>query len=861
MAIEDVILGREGFSEINRLTKYISSLVIKNEAEGAEYETDLAEENYLKYEASYIDSKNIFLYSYTREEAENYFNKDIIENCNIMDARVINKMILQGRNDANNFLEYLQNKALNEYVEYNQYYRKFLGKPSDTADRIYVQNLDSNNPNDVVLIHEVNEKNYPETFDYYFIKRNIDDLIETYPDLDYLKFIENPISPFRYRKSPDFTIFYSNDTILESDEITRFKKAYNKARIYISQQLYCIGQAKRYPLYGNLTLVLILYYTFCLYFNLKLEEYSLRNYTKYDILDILESNGLTNLTKISDLEILRKIVMNLDTLNQYKGTEYVLTILFKILDDKSITVKRFNLVKEYKTNNKGYLEFDINGLYSDSVDLVFKETPIAIDLGNLIESKVSERFVTYESKTDSDDKWGGIEAGVDTETKRKIKNSLKREILQTDFDELRTKYISISKSMNMYEKSIETNNIFYLILKYFSDMFSDPYSNPLYNDSISLFGHEITPITLIATFCYYNNVLAGIDEPWRISIDRCFLSNLYIFRTSSSLALDLKNIKNTEIEIGNPIMTKKISDYITLDDDLTSLLIKYNITSSSTLIDIISEYEKNKEVITILKDKIGETNDTGLYHLYKKIEEINSTTYDFRHIFQGYTDFREVIQSDNPIFFNYIEQYANSVINENKDPLEYIFEKSEVITERLEDWINVYLEGKKYFSFSTSREDNRYLNDLKILMAEYVSVFSELYAIEKVIDLSDHPNNILKTTFIKTSTKLKRGFNEIIRVGLTKKRIKTILNRSLSLIMKEKYRIKFINTFFMYLDPIINLIQIRSTRTLYDKISIFIQRFSKKIRKTENINIKTNFALKSLKLNNKEIYNNEKLNS
>ena len=46
MAIENLILSREGYSEISKLSRFISTLVIKNEAEAQEYETDFSYTNY-----------------------------------------------------------------------------------------------------------------------------------------------------------------------------------------------------------------------------------------------------------------------------------------------------------------------------------------------------------------------------------------------------------------------------------------------------------------------------------------------------------------------------------------------------------------------------------------------------------------------------------------------------------------------------------------------------------------------------------------------------------------------------------------------------------------------------------------------
>lgn len=784
-AIESMILSREGYSEINKLCTYLASLVVKNDSEACEYETDYTFNNYSKYEASYQDSRSIYAYTYTEEELELFFSRDTINSKNLRNPDVINELIEYGNTEAISFLEFLQTRFLNNYIEYNQYYRQFMGQPMDMSDRIAVLDLDSGKENDYVAIHEVTQTKYPKTYDYYFIKRNIESIIEEYPDLVYLKFLESPISPYLLRRSPDFTIFYSNDGLLDSDELYRFKRAYNKARIYVSEQLYAIGVARRFPIYGNLVFLLILFYTVNNYFNLKLEDYSLRKYTRYDIYDILESNGLSNLTAIDDLSMLRQIVMQMDELNQYKGTEHVLKIIFKILNDNSIVVKRSTLVKDYRTLNTGDLEFDTSQLYRASVGLKFIDEAIAVSDTNV--SNIAAVSVDYDSKTYFDNMWGGCDDQTPYDSKQKIKAALKNEILKKDFNSLKSKYISISKSINLVEKSADTINILYMVLKYYYDFEEIKEGNPFKDESVTYTGMEGRPIDMFAAFCYLNNVINEVENPWEITHDRNFLSSIHLMRSTSGLLGQLKSIQDTEIDIGDPILNKTIGELIYNEEELKSYLVSYNITNLSTLSDILVQFDQAKSIFDKLKEKINTESNALMNGAFKALYNYNIGTYDFTEVFEGFTDYREFIRKNNPALIDYIEKLIGPVIAGRSNPIEVISEPLDDLTEVIEAFMNKCLDGEKVFGFSSAREDNRYLSDLKVLLKEYLSIFSELYTVETTIEIDDSPNNYLHFSYFQLSKKYILSWVEKLqfRYTLLKRMFKTAFSDNLSI--REKW--------------------------------------------------------------------------
>lgn len=834
MAIENLILSREGYSEISKLSRFISTLVIKNEAEAQEYETDFSYNNYSKYEASYSNSRTIYAYTYTVDDLKKFFPSDYIVNKNLRDPDVINKLVEKKDTRAYDFLDYLQKNFIDNYVEYNQYYRQFLGMPSDVSDRIYVENLDSPEPSkNMILITDVNEKQYPETYDYFFVKRNIDLLIEEYSDLIYLKFIEYPISPFRLRHSSDYTIFYYNKTILDSEELSRFNKAYTKARIYVTEQLYAMGQARRYPIYGNLVLLLILYYTICNYFNYKLEDYSLRKYTVYDIYDILESNGLKNLTKISDINILRKIVMNLDELNQYKGTEHALKLLFKILDDSSIIVKRYNLVKDYKVDDRNVLNFDLTGYYLDSVDIKFKETGIAMD--DTVINTTDFKYVDYDSKTLTDDLWGGTDKSYSPEDRNKIKKELKKTITIKDFNEIKTKYLSLSKSINQSKNSEDVINILYLTIKYCYDYENVLTYNPLKETTANCFGFEINVATIFGAICYLTNYVNGLSDPENIQQDRTLLYSVYAFRNKAETKLMLDTLMEEEIDIGDPKLLTKVSSLISRDE-IEKYIGSYNTNQYTTLSDIINEYNENTAIYKLLTKKIEQEENKLMLELWRKVDKFNRSIHDFRYVFDNCNTYSEFFDKVAPDFYKYITEY---ITREPNNPL-VVSPLINELASKFETAMNTILNKVATIYLNSEKANINYLDDIKILVNEYVSIFSELYTIEQVINIDDEPNNRIKLSYQPVFSRMLFSIYENLsmRFNLRKQHYKE--KKDMFFGIRDEYNMRFIDKFEDKLNFTFEKGKLRVTSNFNDKFIMWDENVGIKYKRNledETINL------------------------
>lgn len=753
MSLEQAYLSREGYSEISKITKFFKSLIVKNNTEAKEFETVEVLHNYYLYTTAYTDSKNPYDYDWSYSEISKYFSEKTIAILNLMTpeglSNAMNNKIYA--TEANAFMNYLQNKTIKNYGEQNQYYRQFMGLPPTNDDIILVENLD-NEKNDpdlkMVRIDQLTLDTHPNTYEYYFIKNKVNDLIEEYPDLLYLRFINNKYSPYYLRTCPDFTILYCDKSLLSTDEYNRFKQAYKRAQNYVNEILYVVGMEDRFPLYANIMYLFILFYTFQIYNNLRLKDYSLTKYTDFDLYDILDSNNLSSLKKLSDKSLMRKVVMHMDILKEYKGSEHVLSLLFDLIADNSVTVKRYDLTKEYPVDLTNSLRFDNTKTYDQQVDLKFQEKII-----RTAEAYYTPRTIDYDTHVEGDELWGGTKDTEDEVSKAKIKKELKNKILSMDFSSISTKYISISKSLNIYENSIQASNILYLILRYcHNEGLEQMGYNPLKEDKIRIddSGNFVEPMTLFAAICYFQSIICGLEEPSRISNDRCILANANILRARGGIQSLIKEIENTEIDISAEVLKKPIKQIlnnVSIDD----FLIKYDIDAGSTLVNVVNEYSSNEKIMNELSEIMLNSDDAEVYEAYYYLYEKNKVDYSFAGAFEGYTDYEDYISSKNPWFFNKIDLLLASV--EDWDDRKVLIE---TIGVKINDWLKAFqnyltelIRNIYSINLLEGERDIQYLEDLKLLLTEFLSIYSELYNMEHVTDVSDAPYNTLKLYYLQ----------------------------------------------------------------------------------------------------------------
>ena len=272
-----------------------------------------------------------------------------------------------------------------------------------------------------------------------------------------------------------------------------------------------------------------------------LEKFAVRDYTDSEIYDIIESNDLSELKGL-DINLLRRIVEQLPDLKAYTGTDRVIDIIYDIVADNSINVKRYYLKKKYNVDAQGNTNVDKNQLYDKSVDIVFEEK--TIKHGSSSTDNLDQEY-PYESVVMSDDTWGGTHQMSNESQKRIIKEEIKRNLLKSNFSNVMTKYISVSKIIDLNIKMIDLSNKLGLFYQYCEEK-----GNKLSADKIIFDGIETTALSIYAAWCVVFGAMNGLTDPDRIPVESTLIEGVMKLRTVDKIPLDALSVKHLVIDVG-----------------------------------------------------------------------------------------------------------------------------------------------------------------------------------------------------------------------------------------------------------------------------------------------------------------------
>lgn len=744
MSVEKV-LASTNVKQIRRILNFYDKLIVKNFVEANNLETDESEALYTSYKAATEKTDTFSDYTFLPSIQNIWFSEaDIIA----LGTYGLNDLYFKGDNRAVSFLNRFRSERIAAYVELNPYYRPFVGLPRDESEFIYVTNEDAGPAK--IPVHIVTSSLYPFTYDRLFTKRNIDLIIGEYPSYTYLKFLEKPLSPYYVREAPQYTIFSYTKSALNSQELEAFFKSYEAMRRRVLTVDYIEGYDDIYSDYSNQMLLLLLYGSFLHFCNSYLEAYSLRNYTDVEIYDILDSNGLSSLKGIS-IDILRKVVMQLPELLVQKGSDQVLDKILDIISEETITVKRYYLTKKYKVDNTSQVHIDPKEAYDRNVDLEFVE--------KIIRGKKSTGEplrIPYHTFIKDDDTWGGAVDATDAESKYAIKETLRKEILKMDFSSIITKYINVSKTIEVIEKTARVSDMFALMLQI------DQMNNFFYEDKILYDGVEVAPVDIWAAFCWATAKSNNVPSPNIIISDAYSISDVMYLRNSMGISQFVKQVESDEIALGDYTRTMKIKD-ILKDVNIIDYIVTFGYTANSTVSDILEQYEDNRDIYNKVLEKIAASSTLAELNAWNRIREINTVSKRISSLFSGYMTYDSFLLFRSSDFLNLIKP---TLEGGNTTPQEQ--EAISSLAAKISASFRKYVQDKTsgILDIPSAREmangGDSSMNDIRLLLSEFTSIYTELYKIEFYQGFNDVPYNTINLAFdlVRSIAKLKT--NEVL---------------------------------------------------------------------------------------------------
>lgn len=586
------------------------------------------------------------------------YTKDQLYKVGLYDDIYYNNKYNIPENKRKELMEIARIDFINNYVEYNNYYRMLNGLPDIGDEGIYIDYIDDIPPK---YLHEMN-KNEIELLS---VSGILDDLKSYYPEKKYLNYLNIKIDIYFARKSDKFSLLYY-PTINVPEVVSRFLTSYNKIRSYTLIDIY--NEAFKYgsDYYDNFIMILI---------KVQVIVDMLSNIADYiikrDLFDIksikymFESNGITFFEEIP-LRYQILMLKNMNTLIKFKSTTKNMIDICSIFGFNNIELFKYYILKERNIDKDGNFIFEYkeeedvfgNKILVEDVEknntLKFVKVPIDDNIDDYIRNEIN--YENYDAIVKNDIYWNG---NLDPD-------EVKRNILEQEFNYMRSKYMSIDTVYQMDKLTFE--------LTYFFNM---------------IFDTELLEESLMLKVLY-------------IDVDRTFKLKDIIFYLYL-LTYEQNNLKDNIFNTATKVMhvlgfnfkadLELLSNYVNSKGfTLTELGIDFEIPNSSILTpnQLLDIFIKNKKCHDHILEQMKTTSDKKIYDIYKyiydslMITEINDKLFRLSDgtIAKTYTDYFK--DKDETLYMNIMSiRELEGKEKENK-----IFETISSIVYTLDDYIN-----------------------------------------------------------------------------------------------------------------------------------------------------------------------------
>ena len=525
---------------------------------------------------------------------------------------------------------------IENYVEYNKYYRMLIGQPplpEDVSNPYYnpdvddvLGNFSDYFPKDLTFnaadlatpIYLLSESNI-ELLNGYGL---LEEFYESDPDLKedrrYMRYIAKEISLYKARKADKFSPLYVPSVTTIIDDIYKIRDTFidrlNNKRLYVIKTIY--SEAYRYDskYYDQLMAMLIILLAMNDTINRASEFVATKDIFDWRIVKaILEGNGVKY---FDGMPIKYQIALckNIQTILKEKSTAQCMKDILNIFGLTNIEIFRYFLVKRRKTDKDGnYItSIDEHGehILEDEYDLAFLRVPIDDTIDKYIRD--STNYVSYDEITEEDPFWSKDYPYTETLTSAE---NLKKDILEKNFNYVFSKYISIDSFQQVQEASNMQSYIFTIL---YDKLRLEEYLTIKipYIDSSSFFKlSDVFTFLTVLTYLYYDTV----DQIIENASDILYLDGFnfsYNMNYIQSLIDDtLGNYESLSYLSSNKSSYARVV-YDEAFEDANEFIIPGKLTSIPALINV---YDTNMAVRDKLLYRILNANNIEEYRCYTQM--------------------------------------------------------------------------------------------------------------------------------------------------------------------------------------------------------------------------------------------------
>ena len=368
-----------------------------------------------------------------------------------------------------------------------------------------------------------------------------------------------------------------------------------------------------------------------------------------------------------------------------------------------------------------------NGLYSNQVDLVFQEK--TIKQGDNATFTQDGQY-DYMDIVIQDDTWGATH-DITIDQKEKIKTEMKKQLLEADFSSIMTKYIGISKIIDMYVKTIDANDKLGILYQ-----LNDLRGNFLKDDMIIYSGTEVHALSIYAAWCLLYGTLNGLTDPDYIIKNVSTIEGIMKLRRNSDIPNEVDRMRDMVIDLGNGY-NKVLGDYLS-DKEISEYLVGFNFDATTPIENIVSQYDENYEIIERIKNNLNKQSNYDEYIVWETILKANNTSANINVLFGGFDTYSSYIKAYDPEFYKYIESISSGI---ERDTLVSI-------VKALKDSFSGYIREKSNSTIDMiiDEEDaagDQSLEDIGILLNQFMSCYDQLLSQEFHVGYDDPDENSL----------------------------------------------------------------------------------------------------------------------
>lgn len=672
---------------------------------------------------------------------------------------------------------------INEFVEYNDYYRTFIGKPSIDEDESEFIQLTEDQYESLSIpkdqyIHDMNNIDIGKIT----VMGILDEIKKNHPDKEYLNFLgDNSINLITARNAPNFSILKINREDVPAVFYENFMRIYEQCRVYFTTVIYNKDIGSAYPMYDNFIGLCIMIMTIQRMVSNTFKDGIEREFYDWDFIQKLYKTYNIPFIETLSMEYHVLLMKNLNHLLRYKSTDKVLFDICSLLGMTRVEIYRHYLVKEqimddnnnpvfyYKIKKDEHgqpvLNEDGSYVFIEDLDRMYElyfqgvninERNIALAL------KDEQNKTPYEEMIEEDPYW---RHDADLE---KLLNGICTEADGTEFNQpynyVETKYLSLNVMYNMTDMLFEITYAFNMLLDKKKEVNFITLTLPKIVSNAS-FGIFDVVVFLIALTCKVN----GFKDS--IIMTPSKIANVYA-NTEEDYRMYSFNFDPEQIELIKS-MIKENSKIL----DTTTLTYFENLTIE-TEDDANNLFVKIREFNDFIIEKMRKSNNIKEYYLYKDIFTISMTTEIQKNLYtisdyaedgtivnRQATTYLEYLEHKQPILAEIVKTADNasisamidhviSRINQIMPDLQYLF----LVNDNNNPVYTALVALLKFFKSYTT--DFTQLNIIYIFDSPYynlIKMVEDIHSVEKLIQpeesLNENYFDKIKTNLTKIRTK------------------------------------------------------------------------------------------------------------